>query len=79
MFKVRDYLNLKKMLLKLVPYLYIFISHLLHSSSSFVSSNRILPFVFRFFAFSLNFRRSSKVQRCASNGHCDICFVVSGA
>ena len=32
-----------------------------------------------FLAFSLNFWRSSKVQECASNGHCNICLVVSGA
>ena len=32
-----------------------------------------------FLAFSLNFWRSSKVQGCASNGHCNICLVVSGA
>ena len=32
-----------------------------------------------FLAFSLNFGRSFKVQGCESNGHCNICLVVSGA
>ena len=32
-----------------------------------------------YLAFSLNFWRSSKVQGCASNGHCNICLVVLGA
>ena len=32
-----------------------------------------------FLAFWLNFRRSSKVKGCASNGHCNICLMVSKA
>ena len=32
-----------------------------------------------FRAFSLNFRRSSKMQGYAGNEHCNICLMVSGA
>ena len=47
------------------------------SISSFVSSNRILPFVY---TFSGIFVELLKVIQSAgtSNGHCNICLVVSG-
>ena len=47
-------------------------------SSSFVSSNCIIPFVYTSSDILLNFRRSSQVQGCVSNGHYTICLMDLG-
>ena len=48
-------------------------------SYPFVSSSRIIPFVYISFGNFIELQRSSNVQGCASNEHYNICFVVSGA